>query len=159
MSCSGKPHKTMWVTDLDYVKKERDRCLELLTKKSQKRQQETACPERKKCAGTACASLEESVWLSFPGANARLQALCSIPESARCRTVRTSDASRASLKLQELKSGSSCLPGPCPSHARQYPATPHQKPCKSNDQDWCCHPLGTCPTETLMQQSVDCRMA
>mmetsp|Transcript_8133 Transcript_8133/g.19387 ORF Transcript_8133/g.19387 Transcript_8133/m.19387 type:complete len:103 (-) Transcript_8133:110-418(-) len=38
----GKPHKTMWVTDLDYVKKERDRCLELLTKKSQKRQQETA---------------------------------------------------------------------------------------------------------------------
>ena len=46
-SRAGKPHKTMWVTDLDYVKKERDRCLELLNKKSQKRQQETTCPERK----------------------------------------------------------------------------------------------------------------
>ncbi|CAE7282516.1 unnamed protein product [Symbiodinium natans] len=37
----GKPHKTMWVTDLNYVKKERDRCLELLQKKSQRRSQET----------------------------------------------------------------------------------------------------------------------
>lgn len=33
----GKPYKTMWVTDLEYVKKERDRCLKLLEKKSQKR--------------------------------------------------------------------------------------------------------------------------
>ena len=27
----------MWVTELEYVKKERDRCLKLLEKKSQKR--------------------------------------------------------------------------------------------------------------------------
>ena len=33
----GKPHKTMWVTDMDYVKKERDRCLRLLDKKRGKR--------------------------------------------------------------------------------------------------------------------------
>ena len=34
----GKPYKTMWVTDLDYVKKERDKVLELLKKKAQLRQ-------------------------------------------------------------------------------------------------------------------------
>eukprot|EP00434_Breviolum_minutum_P030102 symbB.v1.2.026623.t1/scaffold2675.1/size73189/2 len=33
----GKPYKTMWVTDMDYVKKERDRCLSLLDKKRGKR--------------------------------------------------------------------------------------------------------------------------
>eukprot|EP00913_Durusdinium_trenchii_P025661 g24085.t1 len=32
-----KPYKTMWVTDLDYVRKERDRCLELQKKKLEKR--------------------------------------------------------------------------------------------------------------------------
>mmetsp|Transcript_14843 Transcript_14843/g.27835 ORF Transcript_14843/g.27835 Transcript_14843/m.27835 type:complete len:110 (-) Transcript_14843:300-629(-) len=37
----GKPYKTMWVTDLNYVKKERDRCLELLKKKSQKKMQQS----------------------------------------------------------------------------------------------------------------------
>lgn len=34
----GKPYKTMWVTDLDYVKKERDKVLELLKKKALLRQ-------------------------------------------------------------------------------------------------------------------------
>ena len=61
--CWGKPYKTMWVTDLDYVRKERDRCLELQKKKTQNRKR--SCPgtgQLSKANMDVSILLQENIW-------------------------------------------------------------------------------------------------